>query len=1124
VTTRSLNFYRFSCVSRVARLRFLLPFYLTLVAVQSFPATVHIDLDRDTPGIQSSLENVPIEPPTMDVLGAVVVTGIPSDLVSANVTQITVTDIIGGGATIDPGYSSLTNGELPGAIRPVGYVSANDFFWTNVFPIAGSLGDDEILVLFTFNLHIINLDSKAVGDTFLLSFVHSADNPALGITINGANFSYGTGGENPPIATIEASIVIGGFSGPTRTRTETRTKTLTPTITPSRTITLTPTFTRTWTPIPTPTLTYKPGTCDSGFFLLLTTGEVERVGNPPFISGGFTFGSDLARDMERAVSNSDGGEQPDLLVLDGSGVSHFVENAGDDIPQDFLFPPNPDFPIGRAVDLEVSKSGEGVWVLTDFGGIYRAGDTKDASETAVVQGTDELGFLGYDIPIGTFRDPRMANPGGSSLRAVALLVFDTKVPFSRADGYIVVDSLGAHYSLNPDGSIVQSGVSINAPENDPIRLLDPSRYGWPYFPGLDIARDVELFPGTEEGLVVFDGWGGIHPVPFNVQSNAVFYTRNEDPRRPGQRITTVGMPYITVGFDDPETPQDESDAATYGADVYSIFNDFEFSAGCPDSGFYTLDRNGVVYAFGSARAHPDEIFPIWPITDYSASQNAQDIEFFRADETGLTNTPSLTPTITYTPTITFTSTNSLTFTSTYTRTSTPTITDTPTITQTPTITDTPTNTGTLTQTVTFTETPLPPHILSLELPGSPETTMCLVLIPAGSYLMGATDTNNCMAIDESPYHRVVLDYDFYLCETEVTRQQWKAVMGTDPPELKLVSPDCPVDAVSWEECRKFLSLLPVPTQGPYWFFGLPSEAEWEYACRAGSQTEFPFPGADVCGASCTFCAAVDPFLWYCGNSISDVCPAVGCKLPNAFGLFDMPGSVWEWCQDTYHASYEGGPVDGSAWVSVGNPEQRIIRGGSRFDPLCECSSSNRSSGGDRTARIANVGFRVCFSPRIIPTPTPNFSRTFTPTITRTPTRTTTITRTLTQTATPTITPTIRPTWTPDPNREVITIDIPGLPEGARPLRMVRIPAGSFQMGSPDTERSRMSLVDIEGPVHWVTITNDFYMGETEVTQAQWQAIMRNNPASGLEYELAMTTRSTMSPGLISPKPMDSWKN
>lgn len=473
--------------------------------------------------------------------------------------------------------------------------------------------------------------------------------------------------------------------------------------------------------------------CDSGLYLLLTTGQIERVGNPPIINGGFLFDGDLARDMERAVSNSGAEEKPDLVVLDGSGVTHFVENAGDDIPQDFLFPPTAEFPNGRAVDLVLSRSSEGLWVLTDYGGIYRAGDTRDSSENALVSGTSQMGFLGYDIPIGPFRDPRMANPGGASIHAVALVVIDINEPYNRADGYIVIDSMGAHYCFNPDGTRVLPGSAANVQENDPARLLDPDPnrggYLWPFFPGLDIARDAELYPETQEGIVVFDGWGGIHPVPVDDRSNAIFYTRNEDPdAATGTLITTVGMPYLVMGFDDPETSEDEGNASTWGADAYSIFQDFEFSAGCPQGAFYTLDKFGGVYVFGSARTNPELIFTAWRMP-YIASQNAQDMEVFAAYEGGPTPTPSLTPsshptplptstatltptlppTVTETPTDTTTETPTETLSvATYTFTMTGTPVETPTPTMTPTMTSTGEPTGTETTTETSTDTPTEP--------------------------------------------------------------------------------------------------------------------------------------------------------------------------------------------------------------------------------------------------------------------------------------------------------------------------------------------------------------------------------------------------------------------------------
>ncbi|NUN96543.1 MAG: hypothetical protein HUU16_10250, partial [Candidatus Omnitrophica bacterium] len=336
---------------------------------------------------------------------------------------------------------------------------------------------------------------------------------------------------------------------PTATPTETETSfTATPTETG-----VVPTFTPTET---SPGATPTPG-CDSGLYLLLSNGQIERIGHPVVIdingiSPPFPI-QDYAKDMERATAD-DSVSSPthDLVVLDGAGVAYFVENPGDNIMQDIdsLIPVGGMFPSGRAVDLEMSASSEGFWVLADYGGIYRSGDTKNMGDPSLVPNTDNLG-IGADIGFGSFRAGSLPNPGGASLRAVALAVIDVAPADNRADGYIVIDSQGGHYQINPDGSFVAPGTYSGAPANDPAKLLEPDPaqggYVWPFFPGLDIARDIELFPGTSEGAVVFDGWGGIHPIPVNDPTNGVFYTRNEDPMNPGSLITTVGMRYIVAG-------------------------------------------------------------------------------------------------------------------------------------------------------------------------------------------------------------------------------------------------------------------------------------------------------------------------------------------------------------------------------------------------------------------------------------------------------------------------------------------------------------------------------------------------------------------------------------------------
>ena len=412
-----------------------------------------------------------------------------------------------------------------------------------------------------------------------------------------------------PTPTVSPTITA--TASPTHTETDEPTVTMSPTATwtstptPTKTGALEPTAT--WTTV-SPTATVTPtetrGFCDRGFYLLDIFGQLHRAGSPPVITGSITLPGGNAMGAEKVRTDED------IAVLDGMGVVTFVSHPENTPMQDFLFQPSPAFPLGRAVDLAVTPSGEGFWVLTDFGGIYRAGTAKVTGQGALVPHTDELP-LGYDIMFGPMRRPGFPNPGGASLRAVSLGVINPDGD-DQANGYIILDSQGGRFLLNGDGSTVAPGTYANRPPDDPLKLLDsptrlepPDAYIWPFFAGMDIARDLELHP-SQKGLVVFDGWGGIHPVPVDRVSNPVFYTRNDDPNDPGNLITTVGMPYIVEGFDNPETPQDEGNENIYGVDAESIFTGFNFSPGC-QQGFYTLDEFGGVAVFGGVRRIPDNI-------------------------------------------------------------------------------------------------------------------------------------------------------------------------------------------------------------------------------------------------------------------------------------------------------------------------------------------------------------------------------------------------------------------------------------------------------------------------------------------------------------------------------------
>jgi formylglycine-generating enzyme required for sulfatase activity len=185
----------------------------------------------------------------------------------------------------------------------------------------------------------------------------------------------------------------------------------------------------------------------------------------------------------------------------------------------------------------------------------------------------------------------------------------------------------------------------------------------------------------------------------------------------------------------------------------------------------------------------------------------------------------------------------------------------------------------------------------------------MVEIPPGSFAMGSIDGEP----DEKPLHNVTIAKHFAIGKTEVTQEQWHEVMGDNPSYFSGCADTCPVEQVSWDDAQKFIKKLNAKTGKQY---RLPSEAEWEYACRAGGQQEF-------CGSD-----FADKVSWNnnnSGNFFSKSPHPAATKQANAFGLYDMSGNVWEWVEDTYHENYSGAPEDGSAWV---NGSMRVLRGGS----------------------------------------------------------------------------------------------------------------------------------------------------------------------------------------------------
>ncbi len=218
--------------------------------------------------------------------------------------------------------------------------------------------------------------------------------------------------------------------------------------------------------------------------------------------------------------------------------------------------------------------------------------------------------------------------------------------------------------------------------------------------------------------------------------------------------------------------------------------------------------------------------------------------------------------------------------------------------------------------------PLPP-LFTENLPKG--ITLEMVNLPAGQFLMGSPDSDSDARDWEKPPHQVKVN-SFAIGKYPVTQAQYQAVMGTNPSLFKN-NPQNPVESVSWNNAQAFCQKLSQITRKTY---RLPTEAEWEYACRAGTTTRYYF-GDDA--------NQLGDYAWYNGNSQGTTHP-VGQKKPNAWGLHDMSGNVWEWCEDNWHDNYIGAPKDGSAWLTNDNDYQ-IVRGGSWYGNPDNCRSAYR---------------------------------------------------------------------------------------------------------------------------------------------------------------------------------------
>ncbi|MFH1739982.1 MAG: formylglycine-generating enzyme family protein [bacterium] len=369
----------------------------------------------------------------------------------------------------------------------------------------------------------------------------------------------------------------------------------------------------------------------------------------------------------------------------------------------------------------------------------------------------------------------------------------------------------------------------------------------------------------------------------------------------------------------------------------------------------------------------------------------------------------------------------------------------------------------------------PGEVITINLAGleKGEKPLELVEIPreSGRFTMGEDDDGDS---DERPEHDVSFAFPFYMSRYEITQAQWSAVTGLKNPSL-FRRPDNPVERITWFQSARFCNRLsekdgrsPAYDETTWAVnfgsdgFRLPTEAEWESACRAGTNTAFSFGDAEGCDySSSALCDEIDPYAWYSANSGSRP-QSVGSKLPNLWSLFDMHGNVAEWCNDWY------GSYPSSQQISPVGPESgsyRVVRGGS-YETFPSGIRSAKRSKYFPNQSWPSIGFRiVTWHSTPVPTPTPTATR--------------------------------PPTPTPFP---MIVAPIPNLPDGAKGLELVEVPGGRvFSMGAPDGEYGRQPN---ESPQHNVRMLQPFYVGKYEVTNAQFASFLNakgNESSEGREY-------------------------
>ncbi|KYC35634.1 hypothetical protein WA1_07400 [Scytonema hofmannii PCC 7110] len=241
-------------------------------------------------------------------------------------------------------------------------------------------------------------------------------------------------------------------------------------------------------------------------------------------------------------------------------------------------------------------------------------------------------------------------------------------------------------------------------------------------------------------------------------------------------------------------------------------------------------------------------------------------------------------------------------------------------------------------------------------------TLEMVSIPGGSFLMGSPETEEERSEREGPQHEVTLQ-PFFMGKYPITQAQWRAIAALpqvnrelDPDPSGFKGGDRPVENVSWYDAVEFCDRLSIHTKRNY---QLPSEAEWEYACRAGTTTPFHF-GETITPELANYDGNYSYGSAPKGKYRKQTTPIGSFQVANAFGLFDMHGNVWEWCADIKHDNYEGAPSNSTSWQLTVDNDNRMLRGGSWIYNPRNCRSAFRSDG-HPDYRYDNAGFRVVLS-------------------------------------------------------------------------------------------------------------------------------------------------------------------